>query len=368
MKIALIGPFPPYRGGISMFNFSLAKELQKHHEIYKISFSLQYPKIFFPGKSQKSSFKDNDSIEIINSINPFSWSKVASYINMISPELVIFQYWMPFFAPAFTSIAKKIKKGANSKIIVNCNNIVPHEPRKIDTILTRNFFKHCDSFIVMSDTVEKDLLNINSQLIYKKTPHPIYDVFGKSLSKDKARQVLKIGDEKVILNFGLVRDYKGLDILIKSAKILKKQLDKFKIMVVGECYENEYKYIQMAKDNNVEDVIDFNFEFVPNENVKHFFCASDLVVLPYKRATQSGIIPIAYHFNKPVVVSNVGGLPENVKDTKTGIICEPNPESIANGILNYFDSYLFNYKENIKEYKKQYTWKTFTEKIMELVE
>mgnify|MGYP000860374930 FL=1 len=367
MKIALIGPFPPYRGGISMFNFSLAKELKKHHDIYKISFSLQYPKYFFPGKSQKSSFQDNDIIEIINSINPFSWRKTANYINKISPDVIIFQYWMPFFAPAFTLIAKKTKRACNSKIIVNCNNIVPHEPKKIDSILTRNFFKHCDSFIVMSDTVEKDLLKINSQLIYKKTPHPIYDLFGKSLSKDEARKVLKIGDEKLILNFGLVRNYKGLDILIKSAKILKKQLNKFKIMVVGECYENQSKYIQMAKDNNVEDVIDFNFEFIPNENVKYFFCASDLVVLPYKSATQSGIIPIAYHFNKPVVASNVGGLPENIENNKTGIICEPNPESIANGILDYFDSDLFSYKENIEKYKKQYTWETFAKKIMELV-
>ena len=367
MKIALIGPFPPYRGGISMFNYSLAKELQKHHEIFKISFSLQYPKYFFPGKSQKSSFQDNDIIEIINSINPFSWRKTANYINKISPDVVIFQYWLPFFAPAFASIAKKIKKTCKSKIIVNCNNIVPHEPRKIDSILTRNFFKHCDSFIVMSETVEKDLLDINSQSIYKKTPHPIYDLFGKSISKEKARKYLKIGDEKLILNFGLVRKYKGLDILIQSAKILKKQLNQFKIMVVGECYDNQSEYIQMAKENNVEDVIDFTFEFIPNENVKYFFCASDLVVLPYRTATQSGIIPIAYHFNMPVVASNVGGLPENIQNNKTGIICEPSPESIANGIIKYFDSDLFIYKENIEQYKKQYTWKTFAKKIMELV-
>ena len=367
MKIALIGPFPPYRGGISMFNYSLAKELQKHHEIFKISFSLQYPKYFFPGKSQKSSFQDNDIIEIINSINPFSWIKTANYINKISPDVIIFQYWLPFFAPAFTSIAKKIKKTCKSKIIVNCNNIVPHEPRKIDSILTRNFFKHCDSFIVMSETVEKDLLDINSQSIYKKTPHPIYDLFGKSISKEKARKYLKIGDEKLILNFGLVRKYKGLDILIQSAKILKKQLNQFKIMVVGECYDNQSEYIQMAKENNVEDVIDFTFEFIPNENVKYFFCASDLVVLPYRTATQSGIIPIAYHFNMPVVASNVGGLPENIQNNETGIICEPSPESIANGIINYFDSDLFIYKENIEQYKKQYTWKTFAKKIMELV-
>ena len=144
-------------------------------------------------------------------------------------------------------------------------------------------------------------------------------------------------------------------------------LNQFKIMVVGECYDNQSEYIQMAKENNVEDVIDFTFEFIPNENVKYFFCASDLVVLPYRTATQSGIIPIAYHFNMPVVASNVGGLPENVQNNKTGIICEPNPERIANGIINYFDSDLFIYKENIEQYKKQYTWKTFAKKIMELV-
>ena len=368
MRIVLVGPFPPYRGGISMFNHSLAKELSKGHEIHRVSFSLQYPKLLFPGKSQFFDFEEEKAERLINSVNPFSWKKTVKYINNTEPDVVIFQYWMPFFAPAFSSIAKGIKKGSGAKILVNCNNITPHEPRTTDSLMTAKFFSYCDGFIVMSKTVEEDLLRIKADPKYRKTPHPIYNVFGKSMDQEKAKTMIGIEAEKVILNFGLIRDYKGLDLLIKSATYLKVKLNDFKILVVGECYGNENDYLQLAKKNDVLDVIDFRFEFVPHESVNQYFCAADLVVLPYKSATQSGVVPIAYHFDKPVVVSNIGGLPEIVRNGETGFICEPDAKQFAEGIIKYYNSDPGRFSTFISEYKEQFSWEIYVKVLLELIE
>ena len=367
MKIILVGPFPPYRGGISIFNHSLSKELEKENEVHRISFSLQYPKILFPGKTQYSEFEGEPSKKLINSINPLSWVKTANYIKKLSPDLIIFQYWMPFFAPAFNSIVKKVKKDCKTKVVVICNNIKSHEPKPVDNIMTKFFFKNCDFFMVMSSNVEQDLKSLVSKPNYKKSPHPIYEIFGNQVSKKYARKELKLGDEKIILNFGLVRDYKGLDILIDAAKIIKNKISNFKILVVGECYGNEQKYLKLAQRNNVEDIIDFRFQFVPNDKVNNYFCASDLVVLPYRSATQSGIIPISYHFNKPVVVTNVGGLPEVVEIGKSGLVCEPTAKDVSQNIIDMLNSDLTNYNEFISVYKNDFSWSSFTKNMLELV-
>tara|TARA_Y100000310_G_scaffold322896_1_gene382561 strand:+ start:28960 stop:30018 length:1059 start_codon:yes stop_codon:yes gene_type:complete len=351
-----------------MFNHSLAKVLSKNHDVYRVSFSLQYPKYLFPGKTQFFDFKGENAEPLINSVNPFSWKRTAKYINAISPDMVIFQYWMPFFAPAFSSITKRIKKNCGAQIIVNCNNINPHEPRTTDSFMTAKFFSYCDGFIVMSKTVEKDLKKIEPNPKYRKTPHPIYDIFGECLDQKTAREQVGVSSEKIILNFGLIRDYKGLDILIESAKYLKGKLDNFKILVVGECYGDENEYIQLAEKNGVSDVVEFRFEFVPNEKVNQYFCASDLIVLPYKSATQSGVVPIAYHFNKPVVVSNVGGLPEIVEVGKTGFVCEPDSASIAKGVMQYFKSDMDQYPPFIAEYKKRFSWENFAKVVLELAQ
>ena len=366
MKIILVGPFPPLRGGISMFNHSLANELEKNHEVHRISFSLQYPKLLFPGKTQYFNFEGKPSKALINSINPFSWTKTANYIKKLSPDIIVFQYWIPFFAPAFNSIAKQVKKDCNVKIIVNCNNIKSHEPKPAEDIMTKSFFKNCDSFMVMSSAVEHDLKLLINNPNYKKSPHPIYEVFGEKVPKDIARNNLNLGNEKIILHFGLIRDYKGLDILIKAAKTIKNKIDNFKILVVGECYENEEKYINLVNKLNLKDIFDFRFEFIPNEKVNNYFCASDLVVLPYRSATQSGIVPIAYHFDKPVVVSNVGGLPEVVLTGKSGFICEPNSEDLSKTIINFFENNQTMFSEFISTFKKEFSWHTFTKNLLEL--
>jgi len=366
MKIILVGPFPPYRGGISMFNHSLAKELEKEHDVHRISFSLQYPKILFPGKTQYFDFEGEPSKQLINTINPLSWIKTANYIKNLSPDLIVFQYWMPFFAPAFNSIVKQVRKSCKTKVMVNCNNIKSHESKPGDNIMTKSFFKNCDFFMVMSNSVELELKSLISKPNYRKSPHPVYEIFGSQISKQNARNKLKLGDEKLILNFGLIRDYKGLDILINAAKIIKNKMNNFKILVVGECYGDEQKYLKLAQKNNVEDVIDFRFEFVTNEKVNHYFCASDLVVLPYKSATQSGIIPIAYHFNKPVVVTNVGGLPEVVEIGKSGFVCEPTAKDISQNIIDLLKSDLKSYNEFISGYKNNFSWSSFSKNMIEL--
>ncbi len=351
-----------------MFNHSLAETLSKDHKVHRVSFSLQYPKPLFPGKTQYFDFEGKKAKTLINSINPLSWKKTANFINSIKPDLVIFQYWMPFFAPAFSSIAKRIKKICGAQIIVNCNNITPHEQRAMDSLMTAKFFSYCDAFIVMSQTVENDLLKIEPKAKYRKTPHPVYDVFGQSMDQQTAKELIGVSGEKIILNFGLIRDYKGLDILIESTKYLNGKLSNFKILVVGECYGDENNYLQLAEENGVSDVIDFRFEFVPNDKVNQYFCAADLVVLPYKSATQSGVVPIAYHFDKPVVVSNVGGLPEIVDEGKTGFICEPNPEQIANGIIEFFKFKSIDFSSNVAEYKKQFSWDNYTNVVLELAQ
>lgn len=366
MKIALIGPFPPYRGGISMFNHSLSKEFEKNHTVYRISFSMMYPKILFPGKSQFSDFKTSTSKKTINSLNPFSWIKTANQLNALKPDIIIFQYWHPFFSPAFQFISKKIKLVSKAKIIANCNNVLPHEKFFFSKRLALMFFKYVDHFIVMSRSVKKDLYEIHPSANCIELKHPVYDIFGKKISKNIARSKLSLKSKKIILFFGMIRQYKGLDILIKSANDLKKKLNDFKIVVAGECYENKKLYYNLAKDLNVDNNIKFDFKFIPNHDVGKYFCAADLVVLPYKSATQSGIIPIAYHFNKPVVSTNVGGLPECVDVGKTGFICEPDVKSISKAVVRFFDSKT-NFKDHINDYKKQYSWKFFADKIISTV-
>ena len=273
---------------------------------------------------------------------------------------------MPFFVPAFNSIAKRVRKGCGAKIMVNCNNIKPHEPTPLDNMMTKTFFNNCDYFMVMSSEVEADLISIIENPKYRKVPHPLYDIFGKKPSKVEARKELKLEAEKIILNFGLVRDYKGLDILIESAKRIKDKIDNFKILVVGECYGNEKKFIDLAQKNNVLDYFDFRFKFIPNHMVSYYFSACDLVVLPYRTATQSGVVPIAYHFDKPVIVSNVGGLPEVVEEGKSGFICEPRPDSLSKTIINFFDNDLNQFTDFISNYKINFSWSNFAKNIVGL--
>ncbi len=371
MKIVLVGPFPPFRGGISDLNAALADHLSKRHEIHAINFTTQYPKVLFPGKTQfkkGDSAQEVDSIRCLSSINPFSWRKTAYKIIDIEPDLVLFRFWLPFFAPAFSGVAKKIRKYSDATIMVICDNIIPHEERLLDTRLTKRFFGFIDSFIVLSKKVENELLSFVPEAKYKYSPHPIYSIFNNTLSKEQAKAELKIATKKVLLFFGLIREYKGLDILINAMEKIKTELEDYTLLIVGECYENENKYTELIKKAGITDNVKCHYSFIPDNEVGKYFSAADVVVLPYKTASQSGIVQIAYHFDTPVIVSNVGGLPEIVDEGKTGYCVEPNSNAFAKAIKAFYENdNISEMNSNISEYKSQFSWDAMVKAIEKLV-
>jgi len=371
MKIVLVGPFPPFRGGISDLNVALAHHLSKRHVVHAINFTTQYPKVLFPGKTQ---FKKGDhalevdSIRCLSSINPFSWRKTANKIIDLEPDLVLFSFWLAFFAPAFSGVAKKIKKYLDANIMAICHNIIPHEEHLLDTRLTKRFFCFIDSFIVLSKKVENELLNIVPGAKYKYSPHPVYNIFKNTLSKKQAKAELNIATKKVLLFFGLIRKYKGLDILINAMEKINTELDDYTLLIVGECYENKAKYTDLIKNAGITDNVQCHYSFVPDNEVGKYFSASDVVVLPYKSASQSGIVQIAYHFDTPVIVSDVGGLPEIVDEGKTGYCVEPNSNAFAKAIKAFYEKDNINeLNSNISDYKSQFSWDAIVNAIEELV-
>ena len=371
MKIVLVGPFPPFRGGISDLNAALADHLSKRHEIHAINFTTQYPKVLFPGKTQfkkGDSAQEVDSIRCLSSINPFSWRKTAYKIIDIDPDLVLFRFWLPFFAPAFSGVAKKIRKYSDATIMVICDNIIPHEERLLDTRLTKRFFGFIDSFIVLSKKVENELLSFIPEAKYKYSPHPIYSIFNNTLSKEQAKAELKLATKKVLLFFGLIREYKGLDILINAMEKIKTELEDYTLLIVGECYENENKYTELIKKAGITDNVKCHYSFIPDNEVGKYFSAADVVVLPYKTASQSGIVQIAYHFDTPVIVSNVGGLPEIVDEGKTGYCVEPNSNAFAKAIKAFYEKdNISEMNSKISDYKSRFSWDNMVSAIEELV-
>ena len=371
MKIVLVGPFPPFRGGISDLNVALAHHLSKRHEIHAINFTTQYPKVLFPGKTQfkKGDYAlEVDSIRCLSSINPFSWRKTANKIIDLEPDLVLFSFWLAFFAPAFSGVAKKIKKYSDATIMVICNNIIPHEKHLLDTRLTKRFFGFIDSFVVLSKKVENELLSFVPGAKYKYSPHPVYNIFKNTLSKEQAKAELKIATKKVLLFFGLIRKYKGLDILINAMEKINTELEDYTLLIVGECYENKDKYTDLIKKAGITNNVQCHYSFIPDNEVGKYFSAADVVVLPYKTASQSGIVQIAYHFDTPVIVSNVGGLPEIVDEGKTGYCVEPSPNSFAKAIKAFYEKdNISEMNSNISDYKSQFSWDNMVKAIEKLV-
>ena len=369
MKIALIGPAHPLRGGgISTFNERLATALQDDgHEVAIFSFSLQYPAFLFPGKSQ---FTDEPSPEgltifpVINSINPLNWIKVGKRIKKTKSDLVIVRYWLPFMGPSLGTILRSIKKNKHSRILCIADNIIPHEKRPGDAQFTRYFMKPVDAFLTMSKDVLSDLKSL-TQKPAAYTPHPLYDNYGEVLSKEIACKKLLLNREhQYLLFFGFIRKYKGLDILLEALQDKHFIDSNIHLIVAGEFYDEETFYQPLLE--KIKDRLHLFTTFIPNDDVKLYFSAADLIVQPYRSATQSGITQIAYHFEKPMVVTNVGGLHEVVDDRKTGFVTSPSPDAIADAILKFFqpDSIPF-LKENLAAAKQQYSWELFIEKLME---
>ena len=368
MKIIIVGPAFPLRGGIAHFNTLLAHHLGKRHSVETITFKRQYPGILFPGKTQKETGDEHPAepaAQLIDSVNPLNWFLVAREIRRRNPDLLIFRQWLPFFGPCFGTIAKLSKRKSNTKVLFICDNIIPHERRPGDVVLTRYALKQGDYFIVQSDIVEKDLLRLFPRSKYRKVPHPVYENFGAPLPKAGARKSLGISAKKVILYFGFVRKYKGLMVLIEAMKDLK---DVY-LLAVGEFYDDEPGYRKKVRELGLSSRVQFVADYVPNERVKLYFSAADAVVLPYLSATQSGIVQIAYNFNKPVIATDVGGLSEVVIDGKTGFIVPPNnPKELALAVRKFYDEKKEDvFTKNVKEEKKKYSWDNLVDNIEQLV-
>ncbi|HEY9341591.1 MAG TPA: glycosyltransferase [Hanamia sp.] len=373
-KIIIIGPAHPLRGGgIATFNERLAKEfIDEGFDTTIYTFSYQYPSFLFPGTTQYSSEPAPKNIPIkikINSVNPFNWIKVGNELKKLKPDVIVVRYWLPFMGPCLGTILRRVKKNKHTKIICIADNIFPHEKRPGDNLFTKYFLKPIDGFITMSQKVLADLNQVTKNKPAQFVPHPLYDNFGEKISKEEARKHLQIyGEVHVLLFFGFIRKYKGLDILLRSIKILNNEfgVKNLRLLIAGEFYEEEKNYEALLNDPAIKNNLILHTQFISNSDVKYYLCAADCVVQPYRNATQSGVTPLAYHFEIPMIVTNVGGLPSLVPDKKVGLIAEPNAESIAEKVIEYFtlgENYFLPY---LKEEKKKYTWKAMVDAILNL--
>jgi glycosyltransferase involved in cell wall biosynthesis len=371
-KIIIIGSaFPLRGGGITTFNERLAAEFQQlGHEVIIYSFSLQYPSFLFPGKSQYANRPEPKNIKIksvINSVNPLNWIKVGNQIAQEKPSLVIIRYWLPFMSPALGTIARVIRRKKNTKIVCIADNIIPHEKRTADKILTKYFMLPIDGFITMSNKVTQDLLQFNSNANYKQVVHPLYDNFGKIIDKREARKYLKIEPNiKLVLFFGFIREYKGLDLLLDAMDTDDVKKQSIQLIVAGEFYQNKDVYLDQINQKGISSQVRIIDDFIPDDMVRYYCCAADVIVQPYKKATQSGVTPLAYHFEVPMIVTNVGGLPEMVKDGESGLVCEPNSQSIAEHISEFFNKGVDYFLPGLKAEKEKFRWSSFVSSIMTL--
>ena len=374
MKILIVGPAWPYRGGIADFDERIAREyIKKGDEVEIFTFTLQYPSFLFPGKTQYSPDPRPEDLDIkrkVNSINPFNWIKVGRELKKKNADLLIIKFWLPLMAPCFGTIARIVKGNGKTKVISILDNIIPHEHRPGDKILSKYFVSSIDAFIAMSKSVYDDLKSLNDKKPCLLSPHPIYDNFGTAVSREEAIGSLGLDPSaKYMLFFGFIRDYKGLDILLKAIADERIKNSDIKLIVAGEFYNNSETYFELEKQLGLEGKIIWRTDFIADEQVKNYFCASDIIVQPYKTATQSGVTQIAYHFEKPMLVTNVGGLPEIVPNGKVGYSVEPEAKVIADAISDFYCNGRYaEFVENIKEEKKKYSWDRMLENVDKAME
>ena len=371
MKIAILGSAHPLRGGLSAFNERLAYQLQQQgHNVVNWSFSLQYPSFLFPGKTQFTEEPAPAGLTIktaVNSVNPFNWLSVGTQMKKEKYDLIIVKYWLPFMGPCFGTILWLAKKNRHTRVVCIVDNIIPHEKRPGDKLFTKYFIKGVDAFVTMSMDVLKDVKTFTSKPSFF-TPHPIYDSYLEAVSKETACRKLQLDlNKKYMLFFGFIREYKGLDLLLEAMNDKRIREAGIELIAAGEYYNKdvEANNNSIIEKHQLQKVVHLRTDFIPNSEVRYYFSAADVVVQPYKHATQSGITQIAFHFEKPMVVTNVGGLAEVVPDGKVGFIAEPNPTSIADAILKFYQpNSIPDLHKNILAEKKKYTWDTFTSVLM----
>lgn len=370
-KIVIIGPAWPLRGGLATFDQRLAKQFNDEgHDCSIFSFSLQYPSFLFPGTTQYSSDPKPGDLEIhsvINSVNPFNWIRIGNRLKKINPDIIVVRYWLPFMGPALGTILRRAKKNKHTRVIAITDNVIPHEKRPGDNAFTKYFLKPCDAFITMSEKVMNDLRLFDKIKPAQQVVHPLYDNFGAAVPKEEARKHLGIDIEgKILLFFGFIRNYKGLDILLEAMKVVKDKIPGVKLLVAGEFYEDDKPYKELIAKLSIEDVLILRTSFIADSEVKYYLCAADVVMQPYRNATQSGVTPLAYHFEKPMIVTNVGSLPAMVPDMKAGLVTEPDPAAIAASIGEYFQLGENYFIPHLRTEKKKYSWSRMTEAILKL--
>ena len=369
MKIIILGTAYPYRGGLSAFNERIAYEFQSQgHEVEIYTFTHQYPDFLFPGKTQYSTEPAPENLKIVrkvHSYNPFNWFKVGHEIKRKKPDLMITKFWLPFMAPCFGTIARIVKRNKHTRLISILDNVIPHEHRPGDKMFVRYFIRPTDGFVAMSKSVLEDLRLFTETKPAVFSPHPLYDHYGERLSREDALSMLKLSpDFRYVLFFGFIRAYKGLDLLLESFADTRLQDAGVKLLVAGEFYGDPEPYLKQIKDLQIEDRVVLCTDFIPDSEVNRYFSAADIVAQPYKTATQSGVTQIAFHFEKPMLVTNVGGLPEIVPDGKIGYVTEPDSKQIADALCKFFEEHhQEEFEKNIVEEKQKYAWSTFTEAI-----
>lgn len=369
MKIVVLGTAWPYRGGIALFNERLAREFQKENdEVITYTFTLQYPSFLFPGKTQYSEEPAPQGMNIVrkvSSVNPFNWIKVGRELKKMAPDLIVIGFWLPFMAPCLGTIARIARKNGKTRVVSVVHNIVPHEHRIGDKMFATYFCNSVDGFVAMSDSVLNDLTLFDSVKPRVFCRHPLYDNFGEAVERNSALQELGLdSNNRYMLFFGLIRDYKGLDIMLKAYADSRLRQMGVKLIVAGEFYNNAEKYFELEKELGLEGEVIWHREFVPDSKVRYYFGAADIIVQPYKSATQSGVTQIAYHFEKPMIVTNVGGLAEIVPNGKAGYVVEPDEREIADAIVDFFgNNRQEEFREGLLFEKKKYAWSNMTKSV-----
>jgi glycosyltransferase involved in cell wall biosynthesis len=374
-KVIIIGPAYPLRGGLASYDERLAREFIGHdYDTIIYTFSLQYPGFLFPGTTQYSSEPAPADLKIkvcINSTNPLNWINIGNELKKLKPEIIVVRYWLPFMGACLGTILRRVKRNNYTKVICIADNILPHEKRIADTTLTKYFLNPVDAFITMSEKVLADLKIFAKNKPARFVPHPLYDNFGEKISKEEARKKLKIKNEElIILFFGFIRKYKGLDILLKAMKVLKNSIPptagrNLKLLIAGEFYDDKKIYTDLISELGIQDDLILQTDFIPDSEVRYYLCAADCVVQPYRHATQSGVTPLAYHYEVPMIVTNVGGLPSLVPDKKVGLVAEPNADDIAEKILQYFQLGENYFLPHLREEKKKYSWSNMVQAIVQ---
>ena len=378
MKVIILGTAWPYRGGLATFNERLARQfVSEGHEVELYTFTLQYPSFLFPGKTQYTTEPapaDLTIRRVLNSCNPINWLRVGHAIRKAAPDMLICCYWMSFFAPAFGLVSRIARRNERTRCIALVHNMIPHEPNILDKLFAPYFVASQDGFVALSESVVGDIEKVESQTSRVKrpktfSPHPIYDHYGERMSKNEACKALNLpADKNYMLFFGLVRAYKGLDLLLGAFGCVKDQLPNLQLIIAGEFYEDEDKYRAQIAQLGLSDRVIIRNEFIPDGDLRKYFGAADLIVQPYKTATQSGVTQVAFHFEKPMLVTNVGGLGEIVHDHQMGYACEPTAEAIANDVSDYFTNNRQEaYTSYLQKEKTKYTWSKMTEAFIKIL-